>query len=310
MRIVFFGTPELAVPSVNAVAERHDVVAVVCQPDRPKGRGKKVVPPPVKVWAEAHGVEIHQPTKLNDGAFASWLREKAPDVCAIAAYGRLLKEPILTIPAHGFVNMHPSLLPKYRGPSPIQSALLNGESETGVTIMRLVLEMDAGDVMLQETVPICDDDNGITLTASLAQRGGAMLAAAIDLIAAGRATFTPQDHEKAVHCAKFTKESGRISWGKSAQQIHNLVRAALPWPVAQCRFRGEVYRLHGATVESGSPDAPPGTVVAVEKDCIRVATGDGSLAITSIQAPGKRAMDTADFLRGHNVTAGEQFEEF
>lgn len=152
MRTVFFGTPDIAVPTLRAIEALHEVTAVVCQPDRPQGRSKRPVPPPVKVAAEKLGIPVHQPTKLNDGTFEAWLREQAPDVCTIAAYGRILKQPVLDIPPHGWLNVHPSLLPKYRGPSPIRSAVLNGDTVTGVSIMRLVLEMDAGDVLDRKSV--------------------------------------------------------------------------------------------------------------------------------------------------------------
>jgi len=309
VRTVFFGTPELAVPSLECVARDHEVIAVVCQPDRPKGRGKKFEAPPTKQWAAAHGIEVYQPAKLNDGTFEAWLRERAPDVCAIAAYGRLLKQPILDVPPDGFINMHPSLLPKYRGPSPIQSALLHGETVTGVTIMRLTLDMDAGDILIQETVPIAPEDDGIALTDKLARRGGELLAEGLNRIARNEAKFTPQDDSQATYCTMFTKEDGRIRWAKPARQIHNLVRAALPWPVAHCRFRNETYRIHAAVVaDDVSPEAP-GTVVRLDKDCIWIATGKGLIGVTVIQAPGKRAMPVSDYLRGQNIAAGERFED-
>ena len=158
MRIVFFGTPELAVPSLNQLMGKHHIVAVVCQPDKPVGRKKQLQPPATKVWAEERGIAVTQPQKLNDGTFEEWLKQQQPDVCVLVAYGRILKQPILNIPTHGFLNMHPSLLPKYRGPSPIQSAVLAGEDETGVTIMRLDAGTDTGDMILQETIPIDSSD--------------------------------------------------------------------------------------------------------------------------------------------------------
>ena len=212
MRLVFFGTPEIAVPCLSAVTHGHDVTAVVCQPDRPKGRGKKLIAPPVKVWAQEHGLTVHQPAKLNDGAFEVWLKEQAPDICVIAAYGRILKEPILAVPPHGFINMHPSLLPKYRGPSPIRSALLNGDEATGVTIMRLTMEMDAGDILLQEETPVDPAENAVTLSERLSVLGGGMLVKALGLIESGDAEFTPQDHEKAEFCKLFEKSDGQIRW--------------------------------------------------------------------------------------------------
>ncbi|HOF42146.1 MAG TPA: methionyl-tRNA formyltransferase [Candidatus Hydrogenedentes bacterium] len=309
MRVVFFGTPELAVPSMAATAASHDLVALVCQPDRPKGRGKKLEPPPAKVWALEHQVPVAQPERLNDGAFEAWLRAQAPDICLIAAYGRILKQPILDVPRYGYLNMHPSLLPKYRGPSPIRTALLNGDDVTGITIMRLTLEMDSGDILLQEEQPILPEDNWITLSERLAAKGGELLVKGVDQIAAGTARFTPQDDSKALYCRMFEKADGRIRWGSPARTIHNLVRAAVPWPVAHCSYNGDVYRIHESEVVEGSWEEVPGTVLAVEKDRVLVATGDNALGILAIQAPGKRALPIRDFLAGRSIRAGERFED-
>lgn len=308
MRIVFFGTPELAVPTLAAVAERHDVLAVVCQPDRPRGRGRNPEPPPVKAWATAHGIPVQQPSKLNDGTFEAWLREQKPEVCALAAYGRLLKQPILDVSPHGILNVHPSLLPKYRGPSPIQSAILNGDTETGVTIMRLSLEMDAGDILLQEREPIHPDDTGETLTARLAERGGALMVRALELIESGTASFTPQDSAAATYCKLFEKADGCIDWAQPATRIHNLVRASQPWPAAHCGFNGESCKILATEPLAEPTTAPPGTVTHIEKDRVIVATGDGSIAIVTFQPPGKRPMAMGDYLRGHAIAPGDQFE--
>lgn len=311
MRIVFFGTPELAVPSLSALADGHEIAAVVCQPDRPSGRGKSVTPPPTKVWAIDHGIPVHQPTKLNDGTFESWLRDRRPDVCALTAYGRILKQPIIDAAPQGILNMHPSLLPLYRGPSPIQSVIINGEVETGVTIMRLSMDMDAGDILLQERVLIDPDDTGITLTNRLAELGGKILREAIDRVAAGTATFTPQDHSRATYCRLIEKRDGQIDWTKPAAEIHNLIRGAQPWPTAHCALENQTVKILQAAIvseSSDSSDRAPGTIMEVRKDRLHVSTGNGVLAILSIQSPGKRAMPVADFLRGHSVTPGQRFE--
>ncbi len=309
MRTVFFGTPELAVPSLAAVAERHDVTAVVCQPDRPQGRGRKLVAPPVKQWALDRGIPVHQPEKLNDGAFEAWLRQQAPDVCVLAAYGRILKQPILDVPRFGFLNMHPSLLPKYRGPSPVRSAILAGDTVTGVSIMRLDAGTDTGDVLLQEEAPIHSDDTTVTLTARLAEQGAQLMVRALDLIESGRAVYVPQDHVRATHTRLFEKADGRIRWDAPARDIHNLVRAALPWPAAQARLGDEVVQVHRTKLSDAPADAPPGTVVRVERDRVTVATGDGAIDILEIQPPGKRVMPVGDYLRGHALRPGDRFEE-
>lgn len=307
MRIVFFGTPELAVPSLEAVAKQHEVVAVVCRPDSPQGRGRKPAPPPVKLKALEQGLPVAQPEKLNDGTFETWLREQQPEVCAVVAYGRLLKEPILRVPKKGFLNVHPSLLPRYRGPSPIQTAILNGDTETGVTIIRLTLEMDAGDILLQEKTPILPEDTAASLSDRLAQIGAALLVRALELVGADRAVFKPQDESKAVYCPLFEKEDGRIDWTKPAQAIHNLVRAAVPWPVAHSPLKGEMLRVYQTEVIDERADAAPGTVTKVEKARICVATGEGVLALIKIQAPGKRALPAEEFLRGRPIAVGDQF---
>lgn len=310
MRIVFFGTPELAVPSLAALVEAHDVVAVVCQPDRPAGRGKTLTAPPVKLWAIANGIPVLQPQKLNDGVFEAWLRSQKPEICALTAYGRLLKQPILDVPPHGILNMHPSLLPLYRGPSPIQSAIINGESVTGVTIMRLTLDMDAGDILLQKSVPILEDDTGETLSKRLGELGGQTLREAVDAVAAGTAQFTPQDHSRATYCRLIEKRDGQIDWTRPARNIHNLVRGAQPWPAAHCMFEGQMLRIFQSAVvdDAKVADVPPGTVLEVDRSSVHVATGRGVLAVLAIQAPGKRVMPMSDFLCGHKIAPGARFE--
>lgn len=308
MRAVFFGTPELAVPSLDAVAGRHELVALVCQPDKPQGRSSRPVPPPTKVWAESHGVAVTQPTALNDGRFESWLREQRPDVCPLVAYGRILKQPILDVPAHGFINMHPSLLPEYRGPSPIQTAILDGKTRSGITIMRLDAGMDTGDIILQKELEIRPDDTTLSLSHLLGDIGAALLVEALDLIDQGRATFTPQDHARATVTRMYGKEDGRIRWEMPARRIHNLVRAAIPWPVAHCLFHGDVCRIHKTELVDEPAGAAPGTVTRVEKDRVVVATGEGQLAILEFQAPGKKPMPIGDYLRGHPIQLGERFE--
>lgn len=309
MRVVFFGTPAIAVPTLQAVEALHDVTAAVCQPDKPQGRSSRLVPPPVKEAAIKLELPVHQPTKLNDGAFEAWLRDQQPDVCVIAAYGRLLKQPLLDIPPHGWINLHPSLLPKYRGPSPIRSAILNGDTETGVSIMRLVLEMDAGDILMQEKVAIGENENAVELADRLGKLGADLMLKSLRLLEEGQAVFTPQDHARAVECRMFEKADGRIRWEAAAREIHNLVRAAQPWPIAHCHFGGEVYRIHETRLAEGDVDAGPGTIEEVLQDRIIVATGNGRLAITELQAPGKRAMAAGDFLRGHKLNPGDAFTD-
>ena len=309
MRIVFFGTPELAVATLAAVAERHQVGAVVCQPDRPQGRSGALVPCPTKTWALEHEIPVAQPTALNDGTFEKWLRHQAADLCALVAYGRILKQPILDVPGHGFLNMHPSLLPRHRGPSPIQTAILSGDETTGVSIMRLDAGMDTGDILVQEETAILPEDTTASLSERLAVMGAAAMLSGIDRIASGSAVFTPQDRARATVTRLFQKQDGQIRWNASARNIHNLVRAAIPWPVAHCLFQGAVCRIHKTQVEERSAEVAPGTVTCVERDRVVVATGQGLLAIIEVQMPGKRIMSMTEFLRGHGIASGERFED-
>ena len=310
MRIVFFGTPELAVPSLEALSDAHEVVALVCRPDKPKGRSKKLVPPPTKAWAAEHGIETHQPLKLNDGAFEAWLRERNPDVCALVAYGRILKQPILDVPKHGYINMHPSRLPQYRGPSPIQSAIRAGETETAISIMRLDAGMDTGDILIQEPVAIHPDDTAATLSDRLAGLGATLMVKGANLIESAQATFRPQGDSGVTVTRIFEKSDGRVRWGASNGDIVNLVRAANPWPMAQTRYQGDVYRIHHAQALDESHTEAPGTVLRVEKDAIIVAAAAGTVSLDRIQAPGKRAMSVSDFLRVRDIRPGDRFEDF
>ncbi len=307
MRIVFFGTPDLAIPSLEAIARRHEVVAVVCRPDSPRGRGRKVASPPVKGKARELGTPVHQPEKLHDGAFETWLREQRPDLCVVVAYGRILKQPILDVPKCGFLNLHPSLLPLYRGPSPIQAAILNGDAKTGVSFIKLILEMDAGDILLQEELPILPQDTTASLSQRLGQIGAELFPEALELVETGRAVFTPQDHSKATYCKLFEKEDGQIDWTKPARAIHNLVRAAIPWPIAHSPLKGEVLLIYESQTLDEDTQQPPGTIIQIDRDRICVATGEGVLAVRRLQAPGRRVLPAAEFLRGHPVSVGDQF---
>jgi methionyl-tRNA formyltransferase len=305
VRTVFFGTPELAVPSVAALhAAGHEIAAVVTQPDRAQGRSKTPVAPPVKAWAEAHGVAVCQPERLNDGTFEAWLRAQAPEVCTVAAYGRLLKQPILDIPPLGWLNVHPSLLPRWRGPSPIQTAILSGDAETGVSIMRMILEMDAGAVVSQERTAIGPEETAGQLSDRLAALGARMLVAAVARLAAEGLAETPQDPALVTHCRLFRKEDGALDWRRPAEELARLVRAAHPWPVAFTTLGDAPLRVHRAAVRAEAAGAAPGEVIAADGSGLWVATGSGALGLLEVQAPGKRALPAGDFLRGRAVQPG------
>lgn len=304
MRILFMGTPDFAVPSLNALVRAgHDVCGVFTQPDRPKNRGMKLQPPPVKVCAQAHGIPVHQPEKLRDGAALALIRELAPELIVVAAYGRILPDDILAAPGKGCINVHSSLLPKYRGAAPINWAILNGEKETGVTIMHMAHDLDAGDIIAQRATPIGPDETAPELYARLAELGGALLAETVERIAAGTASRKPQDHGQATLAPMLSKELSPMDFGRTAQQLHDQVRGLLPWPAAVTELGGKRCKVFSTVVLDGGIDAAPGAVLAAGKEGIDLACGGGTaLRITELQPDGGKRMKAADYLRGHSIT--------
>ncbi|HBA86194.1 MAG TPA: methionyl-tRNA formyltransferase [Verrucomicrobia bacterium] len=308
MRIVFMGSAELACPSLEALlaSPLDDVVGIVTQPDRPKGRSQKLSACPIHQFAATKGVPIFMPEKASDPAFIETLEELLPDLIVLVAYGQFLKRPILELPLQGAINVHPSLLPRYRGAAPIQWALARGETTTGVSIMYMSEKMDAGDIILQEPYPIQPEDTAGTLEPRLAQKGAKMLLRAIDLIREGRAPRTPQDESLVTLAPKLKKEDGRIDWTKPAQEIANRVRAFNPWPCCYCEptpGSGEYLKVLKARVEILS--GKPGEVQMTEKQDPIVAAGDGSIRLLEVQPPGKRPMTGADWARGRRLVGGE-----
>lgn len=308
MNIVFFGTPELALPTLERLHEEHTLKAVVCQPDKPTGRKKTPMPPAAKVWAEERGIAVQQPKKLNDGEFEAWLREQQPDVCVLVAYGRILKQKILDVPTHGFINVHPSLLPLYRGPSPINSAVRNGDSETGVTIIQLDSGTDTGDIALQESVPLPENATTELMTDVLSKLGAELTSRVLAMIASGEAVFVKQDESMATHTRMITKADGALNWEQRAEDLHNQIRASVPWPVAYCNYNDERVRIYESTVLREIVEAQPGVIIRVEENALIVATGKFALAIHSIQAVGKNRMSVADYQRGKPFSIGESLE--
>ena len=305
-RIVFFGTPAFAVPSLQALLDGPDtVVGVVCQPDRPAGRGQQLRTPPVKQLAQQHGLAVAQPLRLKSGEFPEQLRAWSPDLAVVAAYGRILPAPMLATPRRGCINVHASLLPKYRGAAPIQWAVLNGEPETGVTIMQMNERMDEGDVYLQRTTPIGVDETYGALQARLAGIGAAALRDALAGLAAGSLVATPQDHAGATLAPLTHKEQGAIDWTRAAVDIARAVRGFNPWPSAFTTLGGKRLKLYRAHALDAASDALPGTVVATAGG-IRVATGAGVLAVEELQLEGRKALDAATFARGSGLTVGER----
>ena len=305
MRLVFMGTPAFAVPSLEGLAEAgHQLAGVFSQPDKPVGRHhNKLQPTPVKERALALGVPVYQPATLRDGAALAILRELDPELVVVAAYGRFLPDDILALPPKGCVNVHSSLLPKYRGSAPINWAILNGERVTGVTIQRMVRDMDAGDIILQRSTPIGETEDAAALYDRLARLGGELAVEAVAQIQAGTATCTPQDHTQATQAPMLSKAMSPVDWTRSAQEIFNQIRGLYPWPGASTTaLTGEPIKLWGAQVVEKHTDATPGTVIAAGKQGIDVACGDFmTLRILELQAPGKKRMSAAAYLAGHPI---------
>ena len=302
MRILFMGTPEFAVPSLRRLAaDGHSLCGVFTQPDRPKNRGHKLAFSPVKDCALSLGVPVYQPARLRDDI--ETIRALAPDLIAVAAYGKILPEAVLSIPPYGSVNVHSSLLPRYRGAAPIHWAVLNGETEAGVTIMAMAAELDAGDVFLQRRTPIGEDEDAQALTARLAELGAEALSETVAALAAGTAVRTPQDPALATYAPMLTRELSPVDWTRSAHAIHCQVRGLLPWPCAvTTALNGEAVKLYRVRETGLSTDLPPGTASA-EKDGIDVACGDGTLLrVLELQSPGGKRMDAGSWLRGHALS--------
>ena len=309
MRIVFMGTPDFAVPSLEALLKSDDqVVGVVTQPDRPKGRGQEVMFSPVKVVCQREGIPVLQPLKMKDPAFLDALREWKPDVIAVTAFGRILPPVILALPPRGCINVHGSLLPKYRGAGPVQWAIIRGEQETGITTMFMAEGMDTGDMLLRETVEIRPEDTAGTLAPRLAEVGGRLLVETLRRLKAGTLTPERQDDAQATMAPLLKKEDGLIDWTRPATEITNRVRGLSPWPGAYTYVNGERWTLCRVSVGEESQNAAPGTVTRVTKDRIDVATGGGTLQILDIQPSNSRRMTVAQYLAGHRVTEGVRLQ--
>ena len=309
LRVVFFGTPAFAVPTLQKLLEsRHTVAGVVTQPDRPRGRGQHVSEAPVKALAMKHGLPVLQPTRLKDPAFAAALREWRPDIGVVAAYGKIIPDEILAAPRLGLINVHASLLPKYRGAAPIQRAIIDGEAVTGVTIMKIETLLDAGAMLAKVTRPIHPDDTSDVVERDLAVLGANLLLDVLEQVAAGTAQEERQDFMLATFAPRLTKEEGVLDWSLPATYIHNRVRALHPWPHASTHLDGARIILLKTRVEAGTTDAPPGTIVGVSPDAIQVATGHGELiAIEQLQPEGRRPMSAREFAAGRRLRAGMTF---
>lgn len=305
MRIIFMGTPDFAVPFLEALLTKHEVVLVVTQPDKPKGRGKKMVPTPVKACALEHGIPVLQPEKVKEPEFVEQLRSYEPDLIAVTAFGQILSEPILEMPKYGCINVHGSLLPKYRGAAPMQWSIIDGEKVTGITTMYMAKGLDSGDMLLKAKVEITDEDTFATIHDKMAVTGANLLLDTLDQLEAGTLERIPQDHDAATYAPMITKETGHIDWSKNRQDIINLIRGLNPVPAAYTIYEEEVLKIFGAVISDvQADDAANGEIVAVVKKGFVVKCGDGCLLITEVQARGGKRMMTDAYLRGHAMKEG------
>jgi methionyl-tRNA formyltransferase len=309
LRVVFFGTPEFAVPTLDALlSSRHSVVAVVTQPDRPRGRGQKVSGAPVKQHAAAASLPILQPARIRDELFMAAISALDADLGVVAAYGKILTDDLLRTPRLGMINVHASLLPRYRGAAPVHRAIIEGERETGVTIMRVVKALDAGPMLATVHRPIGFSETSEEVERALARLGASLLVSTVDALAEGAITEVPQDDAASTYAHRLTKEDGAIDWSQPAVRLHNRIRGLHPWPHAFTHWERRRLILLQSTPRIESADAPPGTVVQAAGDDLHVATGGGVLRILALQAEGKRPMPAREFLAGHHLTPGERFE--
>lgn len=299
------GTPEFAVPSLEALLKSKDhVVGIVTQPDRPKGRGQQLVPSPVKLLAQRAGIPFLQPVKMKAPEFLNALVAWEADLIAVTAFGRILPPAILEMPPKGCLNVHGSLLPKYRGAGPIQWAIINGETETGITTMLMDEGMDTGAMLLQERMPIAPDDTAGTLSIRLAELGGRLLVETIAQLKAGRLTPRAQDHTQATMAPLLKKEDGLIDWAMPAVSLSCRIRGLTPWPGAYTFLNRDRWTIWRATALQESSTALPGTIMALSKESILVATGAGLLAVQELQPANSRRMTAAQFLTGHPLSIG------
>jgi methionyl-tRNA formyltransferase len=308
LRVVFFGTPQFAVPTLDQLlASSHTVVGVVTQPDRPRGRGQKTSDAPVKARAIDAGIPVLQPATLKDPGAVAAIAALRADIGVVAAYGKILTDAILHTPAMGMVNVHASLLPRYRGAAPVHRAVIAGESQTGVTIMRVVKALDAGAMLDVVHRSIDPDETSADVERDLARLGADLLVATLDRLVKGPIEEIPQDDARATYAPRLTKEDGLVDWSRPAVDVHNLIRGLYPWPHAYTFWNGRRLILLRSSPSSGTTHALGGVVIAAHSEELRVAAGEGHLQILEIQAEGKRPMTAREFLAGTPIEPGDHF---
>ncbi|MBR4026254.1 MAG: methionyl-tRNA formyltransferase [Lachnospiraceae bacterium] len=308
MRVIFMGTPDFAVGTLEEIIKAgHEVVLVVTQPDKPKGRGNTMQFPPVKECAVAHEISVFQPKKIRESENVEYLRDYNADIIVVAAFGQILPKSILDMPKFGCINVHASLLPKYRGAAPIQWAVINGDETTGVTIMRMDVGLDTGDMIAKREIPIAKDETGGSLFDKLADIGAKLCVETMERIEKGEVEYTPQNHEEATHVSMINKELGNINWNQSAIEIEHLIRGLNPWPSAFTKLNGKTFKIWKANVIFANSEKEAGTVVKVTKDSLWVQTKEGILSLVEVQLEGKKRMTIDAFLRGYTVEEGIHF---
>ena len=310
MKILFMGTPDFSVPVLKALKEAgHEIVLAVTQPDKPKGRGKTVQFSAVKAAAMELGIGVYQPRRIKDAECVAHLRTYDAELFVVAAFGQILSREILEMPKYGCINVHASLLPKYRGASPIQWAVIQGEEVTGVTTMRMDEGVDTGDIILQQEVRLREGETGGSLFGRLSEAGAELCVKTLEAIGQGTAVFTPQDHQKATHTKMIQKQMGNLDWSRPARELECLIRGLNPWPSAYTSLQGKTLKIWKASVEEGALGIqPPGTIMEVGKVTWKVQTGQGLLVLEEVQLEGKKRMAAADFLRGFPLEAGQKFD--
>lgn len=309
MRVIFMGTPDIAVPTLNAIVEAgHEVVLVVSQPDKAVGRSKALKYTAVKACALEHGIEVYQPERIRAEESVEYLKKYEADIIVVEAFGQIVSKAILDMPKFGCVNIHTSLLPKYRGAAPIQWAILNGDAYTGVTTQLMNEGIDTGDIIMQQEVIIDEEETTGTLFDKLAEAGAKLCVKTLEAIENNTATYTPQKEEEASHVGKITKEMGSIDWSKDVKEIECLIRGLNPWPSAYTRLDDKNMKIWKAKVLSDEMISTPGCIVRVNKDSIDVQAGNGILSLLEVQLEGKKRMTTDAFLRGYTVEEGTYFK--
>ena len=307
MDIIYFGSDAFGIPSLEELKKKHQILCVITAPDRPAKRGMKLSSTPVKIWALENNIPVYQPEDISDRNFIETLKGLSPEIIVLISYGKILPEAIIDIPSYGAINLHPSLLPKYRGAAPVEWALINGEKETGITVITIKDKVDTGEIIKQQKVPVDETDDIFSLRKRLSEIAPSILIESIDNIKKGVKPY-PQKGIP-TYARRLKKEDGLIRWNKKAIEIYNLIRGAKEWPGSYTYLDGKYIKIYGAYPIYGQKKGEPGEVIDINGVCIYVACGEGIIKITELQMEGRKRMDTSEFLKGHPVNVGSIFSE-